>query len=438
MGVLPIIAIIAGAAILFIGMSIKSLLIICQPSEVVIFSGPNRRNDQKVGYRAIRGGRGLRIPLLEKVDYMDLTNMVVSVAVRGAYSRDGIPLNIDGVANIKIDGDPPGLDNAVERLLGKSKQQIIQLARETLEGNLRGVLAKLTPQEVNEDKEKFAAELIEEAEVDLQALGLSLDTLKIQTVSDDVGYLDAIGRVPSAQLIRDARKAEADRQAESKIQDAENLYLTKIAELKADRGFAEAEAKKRIITAQTQRAAEIAHEEGVIAAQIARAQAEIDVQRARIEQVRLQLDADLVAPAAAYKAQKEAEARADVAPIKEQGEATARGMRQLAKAWIDADGHGREIFVMEKLRTLIGIMVGTVDKVHVDQLTVVGDTKDGGTTTAGQVASLIEQLRSSSDIDVPALLKRIGVGTKAISPPKASPPPIPAAPVSVAAHDYEY
>nr|MCH9684167.1 flotillin family protein [Deltaproteobacteria bacterium] len=150
-----IVAIVLVVALLFVGLSLKSLLVICQPSEVVIFSGPARRPDQKVGYRAIRGGRGLRIPLLEKVDSMDLTNIVVNVAVRGAYSRDGIPLNIEGVANIKIDGDPPGLDHAVERLLGKSKEEIVQLARETLEGNLRGVLAKLTPQEVNQDKEKF-------------------------------------------------------------------------------------------------------------------------------------------------------------------------------------------------------------------------------------------------------------------------------------------
>jgi len=416
MGAFAIIAIVSVVGLLFIGLSIKSLLIICQPSEVVIFSGAPRRADQKIGYRAIRGGRGLRIPLVEKIDFMDLTNIVVNVAVQGAYSRDGIPLNIEGVANIKIDGDPPGLDNAVERLLGKGKAEIVQLARETLEGNLRGVLAKLTPQEVNEDKEKFAAELIEEAEVDLQALGLALDTLKIQTVSDEVGYLDAIGRVPSAQLIRDARKAEAERQAESTVKEAENLYLTQIAQLKADRGVAEAAANKRIVTAQTQRASEVAREKGVIDAKIARAEAEIDVQRARIEQVRLKLDADLVAPALAYKAEKEAQARASVADIKEEGEATARGMEELAKAWIAAGGQAREIFVMEKLRTLIGIMVGTVDNVKIDQLTVVGD---GQGNTAGQVASLIEQLKSAGDVDLPALIKRIGVGAAAVRQPEA-------------------
>lgn len=411
---LLIIGIVTVVALLFIGLSIKSLLIICQPSEVVIFSGPQRRADQKVGYRAIRGGRGIRIPLLEKVDTMDLTNMVVNVAVRGAYSRDGIPLNIEGVANIKIDGDAPGLDNAVERLLGKPKQEIVQLARETLEGNLRGVLAKLTPEEVNEDKVKFAAELIEEAEVDLQSLGLALDTLKIQTVSDDVGYLEASGRARGAELIRDARKAEAERKAESTIQEADNLSRTQISQLKAERGIVEAEADKRIVAARTRRAAEVARERSVIEAQIARAEADIEVQRARIEQVKLKLDADVVAPARAYKAQKEAEARGKVADIREEAEATAQGMRQLVDAWLAAGGQAREIFVMEKLRTLIGIMVGTVRDMKIDQLTVVGDGGKGEGSTAGQVASLIEQLRAAGNVDVPALLKRLATGGAAI------------------------
>ncbi|MBV1856992.1 MAG: flotillin family protein, partial [Nannocystaceae bacterium] len=189
------------------------------------------------------------------------------------------------------------------------------------------------------------------------------------------------------------------------------------AQLKADRGFADAEAQKRIVAAQTRRAATVAREKSTIDAQIARASAEMQVQTARIEQVRFQLDADLVAPAHAYKTQKEAEARADVAAIKEEGEATARGMKHLAKAWTAAGGNAREIFVMEKLRTLIGLLVGTIDNVKVDKLTVVGD---GSGNAAGQVASLLEQLKSAGDVDLPALVKRLGVGASAIAPPKAT------------------
>jgi flotillin len=403
---------IGALALLTIFLTMKNLVVISPPSEVVIFSGPNPLADQKVGYRFVRGGRRLRIPLLEKVDRLDLTVMSVDVAVRGAYTVDGVPINVQGVANVKIDGDLPGLDNAVERLLGKSHEAVIRISRETLEGNLRGVLAKLTPEEVNEDKEKFAEELIEEAEIDLQRLGLKLDILKIQTVSDDVGYLDSIGRKKNADLRRRARIAEADRTSESVVNSAENLQATRLRQIAANMDIAKAENNKRVVSAKTQRAADVAAEEGDVEAQIARAQAELAVQRARIEQVKLQLEADLIKPALAYRLQKQAQARAKVASIRENGRAAAAGLRELSGAWLRAGDNAREIFILEKLRGLIAILVGTVNEIKVDQLTVVGS--DGGQgTTAGKVAGLIEQLRSAADIDLPEILKGIGIGAKA-------------------------
>ena len=422
------IALLAFVAIL---LSIKSLVVICQPSEVVIISGPKRRSGETVGYRAIRGGRALRIPLLEVIDRIDLTNMAVDVGVRGAYTRDGVPINVQGVANLKVDGNGPGLDNAVVRLLGKSRDEVERLAQLTLEANLRGVLARLTPEEVNQDKKKFAEELIEEAEVDLGRLGLKLDTLKIQTVADEVGYLDSIGRKRNAELIRGARIAEADRKSEAAVQAASNMEKTRISQIEADIEIGVAEADKRIIDATTRRPAEVAKERSEIEAQIARAEAELPVQRARIEQVRLQLDADLVAPARAYKLQREAEARAKVATIREGGRATAAGLHELMKTWLVAGPAAREIFLLEKLRTLVGIMVGTVKNVRIDQITVVGDQADGQPSTAGKVASLLEQLKSGADVDVAELIKRVGIGAAAVAPKRAGlerPEPRPAAP----------
>ena len=181
-----------------------NILYICEPNEVLIFSG-RRRGDR--GYRTIKGGRGWRVPLIEEVDRLDLTNMIIDVAVQSAYSKGGIPLNIQGVANIKIASHEPQLGYAVERLLGRSRAQVIQMAKDVLEGNLRGVLSRLTPEEVNEDKLAFAEKLLEEAEHDLGKLGLVLDTCKIQNVADDRGYLDSIGRKQSAEIIKSSRIA---------------------------------------------------------------------------------------------------------------------------------------------------------------------------------------------------------------------------------------
>ena len=81
----------------------------------------------------------MRVPLLESVDQMDLTNMIIEVTVRNAYSKGGIPLSVQGIANIKVPGEQPLLNNTLERFLGKSREEIMKIARETLEGNLRGV-----------------------------------------------------------------------------------------------------------------------------------------------------------------------------------------------------------------------------------------------------------------------------------------------------------
>ena len=197
---------------------IRNLYYICQPSEILIFAGTKTRTHdrQEVGYRLVKGGSSIRVPLMEETFRMDLTNMIIELKVTNAYSKGGIPLNVEGVANIKIAGEEPTIHNAIERLLGKSRKQIELLAKQTLEGNLRGVLASLTPEQVNEDKIAFAKSLLEEAEDDLEKLGLVLDNLQIQNISDDVHYLDSIGRKQQAELLRDARIAEAKAKAESR------------------------------------------------------------------------------------------------------------------------------------------------------------------------------------------------------------------------------
>ncbi len=225
--------------------------------------------------------------------------MIIDLKVANAYSKGGIPLTVNGVANIKIAGEEPTIHNAIERLLGKTRKQIETIARETLEGNLRGVLSSLTPEQVNEDKIAFAQSLLEEAEDDLEKLGLLLDNLQIQNISDDVGYLDSLGRKQGAELVRDARIAEAQAHAESVIQQAENDRKTSIKRIETQIEIARAEAERRVQDALTKRKAVVAESESQIASELARTQADLLVQAERIKQVEQQLQADVVAPAEA-------------------------------------------------------------------------------------------------------------------------------------------
>jgi flotillin len=388
---------------------IKRVLYVCQPSEVLIFSGRRRvsANGQVAGYRIIRGGRGIRIPLFETVDRMDLTNMIIDVRVANAYSKGGIPLTVQGVANIKIPGEEPLLNNCLERFLGKSRDEIMKIARETLEGNLRGVLATLTPEQVNKDKEEFAAKLAEEAEQDLSRLGLVMDTLKIQNVSDDVGYLDAIGRQISAQIRRSAQIAEAEARAEAAEQRWRNTMNGELSKLDAEIEIARKENERRVADARTRREAMIAQQLAEVQALVAQASAEVDTQDARIEQVRLQLQADVLQPAEAACREAEENAKGDAAKIVEQGKATAKVLTDIADRYNTSGTAGRDILLMQKLVPLMTKMAGSMGDLKVDRLTVLGKGGSGSDNDelAGKLVNYSEQIKAATGIDVPALVK---------------------------------
>ena len=105
---------------------IRNYYYICQPSEVLIFAGSRtqRADEGTVGYRLVKGGSSIRVPLVEQVFRMDLTNMIIDLKVANAYSKGGVPLVVEGVANIKIAGEEPLIYNAIERLMGKKRKDI--------------------------------------------------------------------------------------------------------------------------------------------------------------------------------------------------------------------------------------------------------------------------------------------------------------------------
>lgn len=398
---------------------LNSFLCVCKPNEVVILSGRKRKtaSGQEVGYRVLTGGRGIRIPILETVKRIDVTTMPVTVKVTNAYAKGGTPLDIQAIANVKISSDPQVVGNAIERFLDQDRQEISRVARETLEGNLRGVVATLTPEQVNEDKIAFAKSLLDEAEEDLEKLGLVLDNLQIQNISDEVHYLNSIGRQQQAELLRDARIAEATAKAESNIKDSANKKSTSLRQIGRDLEIAKAEAEKRIRDAVTKRSALVAEAEAEaeVIAKIAKAEAELAVQNERIKQVKQQLQADIVAPAEAQCKQAIAKAKGDAASIIEDGKAQAEGTQRLAESWKAAGADAKDIFLFQKLETLMKMMAAGVPNVKVESLTVI-DGKDGGKAT--QIASFVEQLRQTTGVDVAQLAQNL-TGNEAVKSAKS-------------------
>lgn len=403
----------AGIAILFVLgiialsviIAVNNLIEICQPNEVLIFSGAA---DGRKGYTILQGGRKVRIPLFHRVDRLDVTNMVIDISVKNAYSKGGIPLDIRGVANVKIGTYGALIDNSVERFLGMPREQVMAVAKETLEGNLRGVLATLTPEQVNDDRVLFAQQLLDEASDDLRNLGLELDTLKIQSVSDEKGYLDSIGRRKSAELLMESRIAEAKNRAEASVLDADNQLKKAIAKIEAQKDIVKAEAERRIKDAQTKAEAMVAEERSKIGSAIAKAQANMDVQTARVEQVKRQLQADVIRPAQARKRELEFQARANVASIVEEGRAQADALRSLIQTWNACGEAARPVFVMQQFDTIMNSMLSTIQDINIDKVTVI-DSKmneiDRNASTPIKAASASEQIKQTMDLDLPRMLQ---------------------------------
>ncbi len=396
-------------AIFAIILLIQKFTYVCPPNEVLIFSGAKREfGGRKLGYRLIQGGRGFKIPMLERVDRMDLTNMIIDIRVKGAFSKEGIPLTVEGVANVKIWSQVPTIDNAIERLLGKKRVEVISIARETLEGNLRGVLSTLTPEEVNQDREKFAVSLTAEADQDLMRLGLKLDTLKIQNVSDDAGYLDSLGRQQTADLLMRSRIAEAENEALAAERAAGNEQTQEIAKIEAEIATARAEAERRIVDAQTKKLAMVAEEKSRVVSAVARATAEVRVQHARLEQVRLQLDADKIKPAEAKKQQMIEIARGHSSKIIEEGKATAEALRRVGDTWRESGISARQVMVAQKLAPLVRHLMSTVKDMPIDKVTVIDkELATGGGNMAVNAAITSEQLKHTVGLDLPQLIRQV-------------------------------
>jgi flotillin len=398
-------------AILVAIWTVKTLIIIVPPNEAAVITGRKRTmGERTIGYRTVIGGRTIRIPIIERVHYLSLETIPLEVQVTNAFSKGNIPLSVQAVANVKIASEPEtDFNNAVERVLGKTAKEIEALAKETLMGNLRGVLATLTPEEVNEDRLAFAQNLVAEAEEDLKKLGFQLDVLKIQNVSDDVGYLDAIGRKKTAVVKKEAEVAEAENEAETRRRQAEYRQEAETAEAQANITIAEAQNRLRVRQAELDREAETAEKVARVSAEQAEVQAQRELERERVATERERLAADVVAPAEADRLAAEERARAEAAPIIERGRAQALALQAL-RTQIEQGEDGFAIFMAEKLPALLDTVASRIEGIDIDRM-IVFDGGDGtGLANAasqrvnGTIRTL-EQIAGAFDIDLSDVLR---------------------------------
>jgi flotillin len=390
---------------------LRSFVFICKPNEILVFSGRRHvlPDGTTSGYKILHGGRGFRTPFLESVSRMDMRLFAVEVAVHNAYSKGGIPLVVHAIANMKIANSDVGVRNAVERFLGTRQEQIAMAAQQTLEGVLREVISQLTPEEVNEDRLKFAEQLVENARDDLEKLGLELDVLKVQHVSDEQQYLANLGRARIATVLRDAANADAEANKAVAEAQAGARQGAETAQKKAETVVAQRKNHVRGEMAKLEAEAKQIENEAAIAAETERATAEQELQALRTELEKLRLQCDVILPAEAQRRASELKARGEAAPMLENGKAVAEALKLVSLEWAAAGDAGREVYLLQKLRGLVTAAASRVARAEIGSLNVVAGSEEEalGTVVAmypAAVARVLEETGKTLGVDIAALL----------------------------------
>jgi flotillin len=334
------------------------------PNAVGVLSGRKRKtpDGRLVGYRMIKGGAAFRFPLLEQVDYLSLNVFTIPLEIKRAYTLKGVAISVKAVANVKIKSDDLSLSAAAERFLGMSHEEIQRVIFQTLEGHLRSILGTLTVEEVNSDRQSFAQKLTSEAAVDLERMGIGVDVLTVQDVSDEEGYLDALGKKRTAEVKRDGTIGEAEATRDAKIKSALAMQEGEKAKFDADANIAAAQRDFQVRQAQflaeveTQKAtaaqagplAEAKAKQNVVVEEVrvekVRTQEQISVQEQEVQRKQRELEATVIKAAEAERqaAILRAEAKKQAAILEAEGAKTAQiAMAEAAQEKLRQEGLGQ-------------------------------------------------------------------------------------------------
>lgn len=218
------------------------------PNEVLVISGGSGETvtdasgeRRRLGFRIVKGGGSLVNPLTERVEVMSLELITLDIVTPEMYTKQGVPIKVDGVAQIKVRGDDVSIRTAAEQFLNKSRDEIKQIAYQTVAGHLRAILGTLTVEEVYAAHDTFAQRVAEVSAGDLTNMGLEVVSFTIREITDSRGYLEAIGKTRIAQVKRDAQIGEAEANRDATIRAANANQEAATAKLLADTKVAEAD-----------------------------------------------------------------------------------------------------------------------------------------------------------------------------------------------------
>ncbi|MCE5236408.1 MAG: flotillin family protein [Eubacteriales bacterium] len=406
--------------------------------------------------RCIHGGAAFIWPIFQASEYLDLTPLSISVDLTSALSRQNIRIDVPSRFTVGISTEAGVMQNAAERLLGLKLNEIQELAKDIIFGQLRLVIATMDIEEINTDRDKFLEAVSGNVETELKKIGLRLINVNVTDISDESGYIVALGREAAAKAINDAKKsvAEADREgaigeavahrdqriqvslADSEAIKGENNAKAQIANSDATRRELEADSLRRAVTAEKIMAAK-ALEEAYAAEQAA--------ETARALREKATLEADVLVKAEIDKRQREIAAEAEAEQIRRRArgeadaifakmEAEGRGMQEmlvkqaagLSEVVKAAGGDANDairLMIADKLEDLVRVQVEAIKNIKIDRVTVWDSMggKNGAPTTANFLSGLMKSVPPMQELFNMAGMELPSYLGKTAAQPEAAP-----------------
>lgn len=406
----------------------------CPSDKIMVIYGKvgSNKDGSARSAKCIHGGAALIWPVVQAYEYLDLTPLSISVDLKNALSKQNIRIDVPSRFTVGISTEPGVMQNAAERLLGLKLTEIQELAKDIIFGQLRLIIATMDIEEINTDRDKFLESVSRNVETELKKIGLRLINVNVTDITDESGYITALGKEAAAKAINDAKVsvAEADRAgaigeanakkdqrinvaaANSEAIKGENEAKASVAQSEATLRERQAEALKRATSSEKIQAAK-ALEEAYSAEQ------EAEISRAKREQATLEADVivkaeiakkekELQAEAEAEKTRRIARGDADAIFAKMQAEARgveerlvrqANGLAQIVKAAGGEASKAVQLMIADKLEELVATQVEAIKNIKFDKVTVwdSGNGK-GDTSTANFLTGLYKSVPPLTDI----------------------------------------
>jgi len=408
----------------------------CPSDRILVIYG---KTGSGMSSKCLHGGAAFVWPVFQAFEYLDLTPIPIDIPLEGALSKQNIRVNTPSTFTVGISTDPGVMANAAERLLGLQLTQVRDLARDIIFGQMRVVIATMDIEAINADRDQLIERISDGVEGELRKVGLRLINVNIQDITDESGYLNALGQEASSRAINDANVAEANNKRKGEIGvaeaqrderiavsasqasavEGENLAKVKVAESDAMRREREAEAERLASAAEkvkqaqaleeayaSEKTAEDARSQREKSTQYANVVVPAEIEKAKIETL-AEADAEKIrrlkkGEADGIRSLMEAEAKGTLAAL----QAKAQGFGEIVQSSGGAADDATLLLVTEQLPQLIEEQVKAISNLKIDKVTVWDSGKgDGGKNdTANFMSGLVGALPPLHD-----LTKNVGI-----------------------------